>query len=92
MTELLHGWIDGGVEPDDGCRAVVEWSNVEMGDLMHYDQRRKLWRSCWSSNTMPMDEVFRYFSIPPHNKMMTTGSTVLEVNDDEKASTTAQKI
>lgn len=81
MTELFNGWIDGSVEPEDGCEAVIKWSNIEKGVLAEADAVERCW--FWpDGGEMIFEDVWYYLPIPPHDKLMTTGASVLEAGDE----------
>ena len=84
--ELFNGWIDGSVEPKDGCEAKVVYldpshiNKKEIEDLAHYNRGSDNWKG-FTGDIAPI-YVIRYCPIPPHDKIATTGSSVLEVGDE----------
>jgi hypothetical protein len=89
-NELLNGWIDGSVEPEHGCEAVIiavaPYQKVGVGNPIYNRAfcyySRGFWIDQENGRKYAANTVYAYLPIPPHNKMMTTGSTVLEASDD----------
>lgn len=77
--QLLNGWIDGSVEPRDGCEAVLD---IGEGSRWHgfYKSAHKEWHC---GITFLVSDVTRYFPIPPHDRVATTGASLLEVEQEE---------
>lgn len=77
--QLFNGWIDGGVEPRDGCEALIDTASGR--DYAFYDGDTGLWHhnvSCECHHRY----VECYLPIPPHDKIATTGASVLEAGDE----------
>lgn len=91
MTQLFNGWIDGSVEPEDGCEAkvVIHLPHKSLPDLaihtsglFFYLKNVNGWQEINNGRRYPRQDTIRYFPIPPHDKIMTIGSTVLEAGDE----------
>lgn len=81
--QLFNGFVDGSIEPEGGCEAIVKHYAEDKGCHMKYWEEVGTW---WEIRGEMLgfkpSEVYCYLPIPPHDKLMTTGSTVLETNND----------